>query len=45
MSSFLDLILFEECTSGEMSKEMHVYIGDKENKKILSYVKIKHVGP
>ena len=40
---FLSFIQFEEHTSGERGKEMHVHIGGKENEKILSHVKIKHV--
>ena len=43
LNSFLSLILFGECTSGERSEEMHVHIHGKENEKILSYIKIKHV--
>jgi hypothetical protein len=35
MSSFLSLIMFEEYTSGEKEKGMHVQIGGKENKKTL----------
>jgi hypothetical protein len=30
--------------AGERGKEMHVHIGGKENEKILSHIKIKHVG-
>ena len=38
------MMLFEEYTSDERSKEMHVHIDGKENGRILSYIKIKHVG-
>jgi hypothetical protein len=41
---FSSLILFEEYTSGVRSKEMHVHIDDKENEKILNYIKLKHAG-
>ena len=44
LSSFLSLIPFEEYTSSERSKEMHVHIDSKENEKILGYIKIKHLG-
>jgi hypothetical protein len=37
-------IIIEEYTSGERSKEVHVHIGGKENKKIVTYIKIQHVG-
>ena len=33
----------EEYTSGERRKETHVHIGGKENDKVLSYIKIKHI--
>lgn len=44
LSSFLSLIPFEEYISSERSKEMHVHIDSKEKEKILSNIKIKHVG-
>lgn len=40
--SFLSSILFEEYTSSERSKEIHVHVGGKESEKILTYIKIKH---
>lgn len=41
LSSFLIVILFEEYTSGERRKEMHVHIDGKEIEKILSHIKIR----
>jgi hypothetical protein len=41
---FLSFIIFEDYMSGERSKEMHVHIDGKQNEKILSHMKIKHVG-
>ena len=39
LSSFQSYTLFEEFTSGESSKEMHVHRSGEETKKILSYTK------
>lgn len=41
---FLNFVVFEDYMSGERSKEMHMHIDGKENEKILSHMKIKHVG-
>ena len=40
---FLSLILFGVYTSGNMRIYMHVYMGDTQNEKVFSYIKIKHV--
>ena len=41
LGSFLSVTLFEEYTSGERSKEMHVSTYSKENEKILLLYKTK----
>ena len=37
-------MVFQEYTSGERSKEMHVNIDKKENKNILRYIKMNIAG-
>jgi hypothetical protein len=37
------LIPFKEYTSGESSKEMHIYMDGKESEKYSSYITIKYV--
>lgn len=42
LNSFLGFILFQGHISGEKSTKIYVHIGAKENKNIISYMRITH---